>query len=410
MKYHIITYGCQMNKSDSERIANFFDERGLEESPLEKASIVIINSCSIRQSAIDRMESKIRSIKKSTDKKIILTGCVLEKDKKKLSPFFDYYFPPQDTTKWILPEIKGEKKEFFRITPKRSGITAYIAIMTGCNNFCSYCVVPYTKGREEMSRKAEEVLNEAKEAINAGYKEIWLLGQNVNSYKGGLTFANLLREIDSIKGNFWIRFASSHPKDLSSEIIHAIRDCKKVTKYLHLPIQSGDDEILKKMNRPYNVKRYKEIIEEIRRNIPGISTSTDVIVGFPEETEKHFSNTVKLFRELDFDMAYIARYSPRAETAAGKIKETVTNEEKKRREKVLEEIIKESAQKRNKSFVGKELKVLVFRKNKSNYLIGKTTGYQNVIFEGKEDYIGKFTKVKITHSSSWGLKGIIIQK
>ena len=409
MKYYIVTYGCQMNKSDSERIANFFDEKGFEESSLEEANIVIINSCSIRQSAIDRMEAKIRSIKKSTNKKIILTGCVLEKDKKKLSPFFDYYFPPQDTTKWILPGIKGEKKEFFKITPKRSGITAYVSIMTGCNNFCSYCVVPYTKGKE-MSRKAEDVLNEAKEAINTGYKEVWLLGQNVNSYKGGLTFANLLREIDSVRGDFWIRFASSHPKDLSSEIIHAIRDCKKVTKYLHLPIQSGDDEMLKKMNRPYDVKRYEEIIEEVRKNIPGISISTDVIIGFPEETEKHFSNTVKLFRKLDFDMAYIARYSPRAETAAGKIKETVTNEEKKRREKVLEEIIKESAQKRNKSFVGKKLKVLVFRKIKSNYLIGKTTGYQNVIFKGKKDYIGKFTKVKITHSSSWGLKGTIIQK
>jgi tRNA-2-methylthio-N6-dimethylallyladenosine synthase len=398
-----------MNKSDSERIANFFDGKGFEESSLEEANFVIINSCSIRQSAIDRMESKIRSIRKLNNKKIILTGCVLEKDKKKLSPFFDYYFPPQDTTKWILPEIKGKKEEFFSISPKRSGITAYVSIMTGCNNFCSYCVVPYTKGRE-MSRKAKEVLEEAKKAINDGYKEVWLLGQNVNSYKGGLTFANLLREIDNIRGDFWIRFASSHPKDLSLEIIHAIRDCKKVTKYLHLPIQSGDDEILKKMNRPYDTKRYKEIIEEVRKNIPTISISTDVIVGFPEETEKHFINTVKLFRDLDFDMAYIARYSPRAETAAGKIKETVINEEKRRREKVLEEIIKESAQKRNKSFVGKNLKVLVFRKNKKNYLIGKTTGYQNVIFKGKKDYIGKFIKVKITHSSSWGLKGIIIQK
>ncbi len=409
MKYYIITYGCQMNKSDSERIANFFDEKGFEESPLEEANIVIINSCSIRQSAIDRIEAKIRNIKKTTDKKIILTGCVLEKDKKKLSFFFDYYFPPQDTTKWIFPEIKKEKKEFFEIPPKRSGITAYVSIMTGCDNFCSYCVVPYTKGRE-MSRKAKEVLEEAKKAINDGYKEVWLLGQNVNSYKGGLSFANLLREINSIKGNFWIRFASSHPKDLSLEIIHAIRDCKKVTKYLHLPIQSGDDKILKKMNRPYDTKRYKEIIEEVRKNIPVISISTDVIVGFPEETEKHFSNTVKLFRELDFDMAYVSRYSPRAETSAGKIKETVTNEEKKRREKVLEEIIKESAQKRNKSFVGKNLNVLVFRKNKKGSLIGKTTGYQNVIFKGEKEHIGKFVKVKIIHSSSWGLKGTIIQK
>jgi tRNA-2-methylthio-N6-dimethylallyladenosine synthase len=408
MKYHIITYGCQMNKSDSERIASFFDGKGFEESSLEEANVIVINSCSIRQSAIDRMEAKIRKIKKIDHQKVILTGCVLEKDKKKLAPFFDYYFPPQDTKDWDF--LKKEKNEnFFDITPKRSGITAYISIMTGCDNFCSYCVVPYTKGRER-SRGIKEVVKEAEEAIKKGHKEIWLLGQNVNSYKGGLTFANLLRKIDNIKGDFWIRFASSHPKDLSLETINAIRDCKKVTKYLHLPIQSGDDEILKKMNRPYDTKRYKEIIEEVRKNIPGISISTDVIVGFPEETEKHFSNTVKLFRELDFDMAYVSRYSPRAETSASKIKETVTNEEKKRREKVLEEIIKESAQKRNISFIGKNLNLLVSRKNKSNYLIGKTTGYQNVIFKGKKDYIGKFTKVKITHSSSWGLKGTIIQK
>jgi tRNA-2-methylthio-N6-dimethylallyladenosine synthase len=397
-----------MNKSDSERIASFFDGKGFEESSLEEANVIVINSCSIRQSAIDRMEAKIRKIKKIDHQKVILTGCVLEKDKKKLAPFFDYYFPPQDTKDWDF--LKKEKNEnFFDITPKRSGITAYISIMTGCDNFCSYCVVPYTKGRER-SRGIKEVVKEAEEAIKKGHKEIWLLGQNVNSYKGGLTFANLLRKIDNIKGDFWIRFASSHPKDLSLETINAIRDCKKVTKYLHLPIQSGDDEILKKMNRPYDTKRYKEIIEEVRKNIPGISISTDVIVGFPEETEKHFSNTVKLFRELDFDMAYVSRYSPRAETSASKIKETVTNEEKKRREKVLEEIIKESAQKRNISFIGKNLNLLVSRKNKSNYLIGKTTGYQNVIFKGKKDYIGKFTKVKITHSSSWGLKGTIIQK
>lgn len=408
MKYHIITYGCQMNKSDSERIATFFDRKGYKESALDDADLVIINSCSIRQSAIDRMEAKIRKIKKTAHQKVILTGCVLDKDKKKLSPFFDYYFPPQDTKEWNF--LKKEKNEnFFDITPKRSGITAYVSIMTGCNNFCSYCVVPYTKGRER-SRDIKEVVEEAKEAIKKGYKEIWLLGQNVNSYNGNSTFEKLLREINKIKGNFWIRFASSHPKDLSSDIILAMKECRKMTKYLHLPIQSGDDEILKKMNRPYDVKKYQEIIEEVRKKIPDISISTDVIVGFPGETEKNFSNTVQVFREMEFDMAYIARYSPREQTAAYNLKETVSTEEKRRREKILEEIIKETALKRNKRFLKKTLTVLVLRKTKNNKLIGKTTGYQNIIFEGKEDLVGNFVKVKVTHSSIWGLKGKINQK
>lgn len=408
MKYHIITYGCQMNKSDSERIATFFEEKGFKESSLDDADLVVVNSCSIRQSAIDRMEAKIRKIKKTSRQKVVLTGCVLDKDKKKLSPFFDYYFPPQDTKEWNL--LKKENNEpFFDITPKRSGITAYVSIMTGCDNFCSYCVVPYTKGRER-SRDVKEVIQETKEAAEKGYKEIWLLGQNVNSYKGGVSFSELLREINKIKGNFWIRFASSHPKDLSPDIILAMKECKKMTRYLHLPIQSGDDEILRKMNRPYNVKKYKEIIEEVRRRIPDISISTDVIVGFPGETEKNFSNTVQFFREMEFDMAYIARYSPREQTAAYNLKETVNNEEKRRREKILEEIIKETAIKRNKRFLKKTLAVLVLRRTKNRKLIGKTTGYQNIIFQGKEDLVGSFVKVKVTHSSIWGLKGELNQK
>jgi tRNA-2-methylthio-N6-dimethylallyladenosine synthase len=408
MKYHIITYGCQMNKSDSERIASFFDKKGFQESSLNDADIIIVNSCSIRQSAVDRMEAKIRKIKKTSHQKIILTGCMLEKDKKKLAPFFDYYFPPQNTKEWTF--LKKEKNEnFFDITPKRSGITAYISIMTGCDNFCSYCVVPYAKGREK-SRDAKEIIKETKEAIEKGYKEIWLLGQNVNSYKGGMTFAELLREINKMKGNFWIRFTSSHPKDLSSDIVSAMKDCKKMTKYLHLPIQSGDDDILKKMNRLYNIKEYKGIIEEVRKSIPGISISTDVIVGFPGETEKNFSNTVKLFREMEFDMAYIARYSPREQTVAYNLKETVKNEEKRRREKILEEIIKENASRKNRRFLKKTLTVLVLRKSKNNKLIGKTTGYQNIIFEGEEVLVGSFVKIKVTHSSIWGLKGKINRK
>ncbi len=406
MKYHIITYGCQMNQNDSERIASFFEKKGFTKSSEKEADFIVVNSCSIRQSAIDRIEARL---KKLENKKIILTGCVLDKDKEKLSVFFDYYWPPQDTSSWSLPEFKKNNEEFFKIEPKRSNIIAYISIMTGCNNFCSYCVVPYTKGRER-SRNYEDVLKEATKAVSDGHKEIWLLGQNVNSFDGGITFPELLKKINNIKGDFWVRFASSHPKDTSSELIKTIKQCKKVTNYLHLPIQSGDNEILKKMNRPYTVKQYKNIIEEARKTIPGISISTDVIVGFPGETEKNFSNTVRFFIEAEFNSAYIARYSPRLQTAASKIKETVKNEEKKRREKILEEVIKENALKQNKSLLRKNLTVLVMRKNKKGLLIGKTEGFQNVIFKGNSKLIGSFVKIKITHCSSWGLKGEVVQK
>ncbi len=399
-----------MNQNDSERIASFFDEKGFEESSEKNAKIIIINSCSIRQSAIDRIEAKIRNIKKPSDKTVILTGCVLDKDKEKLGPFIDYYWPPQDPSSWNLPHFKEkEKREFFEIPPKRDGITAYISITTGCDNFCSYCVVPYVKGKEK-SRPSKDIIEEAKNAVKSGYKEIWLLGQNVNSYNGGIKFPALLKEINDIKGNFWIRFTTSHPKDLSSNIISAIKSHKKITKYLHLPIQSGDDKILEKMNRPYTTKEYKEIIDEIRKEMPDISISTDVIVGFPGETEKHFSNTVKLFREIGFDMAYVARYSPRPQTKAHQMEETIEIEEKKRREKIIEEILKESVLQKNKSLVGKTLRVLILRKKKQGLLIGKTEGYKNVLFEGKESLIGNFENIKITHGSSWGLKGKINQK
>ncbi len=409
--YSIITYGCQMNKNDSERIAGFFDENGLKELSAEEADVVVINSCSIRQSAVDRIEGKIRRIKKAKNKPlIIVTGCLLEKDRKKLSPLVDYILPTDTISSWPLPFLKRENTPFFDLNPERTGPTAYVSIMTGCNNFCSYCVVPYTKGRE-FSRPATEVLKEVKESVKKGYREVWLLGQNVNSYNGGMGFSKLLREIDKIRGDFWLRFTTSHPKDFSDSIISAIKDCKKTTKYLHLPVQSGDNAILEKMNRPYTVQDYREIVKKVRKEIPGITLSTDVIVGFPGETEKNFRNTATLFSEIQFDMAYIARYSSRPQTAASKMEETVSEEEKKRREKILVEILKESSSEKNKLYLGKKVRILVTKKSKKRgFLFGKTEGYKTVLFRGSRELIGKFIKTEITGYSSWGLKGKIDQK
>ncbi len=314
-----------MNKADSEKIAAVLENKGYKRAlDIKKADLVVVNMCSVRQSAVDRVYGLLPKIK---EKKSILTGCILKKDRKKFSKYFDEII---------------DIKEFTKNKQKYSdNIKAFVPIMTGCNNFCAYCVVPYTRGRE-ISRPADEIIYEVKKLVKQGYKEIWLLGQNVNSYSD-IPFSKLLRKINSIPGKFWIRFTSSHPKDFSDDLIKAMAECKKVAKYLNLPVQSGDDEILKKMNRPYTVAQYKKLVKKIRSKIPNINLSTDVIVGFPGETKKQFENTVKLFKEIKYDIAYISRYSPRSGTAAAKLKDNVSQKEKKRREKILEKTLKQKS-------------------------------------------------------------------
>jgi len=359
MKYHIITFGCQMNKADSEKIAAFLENKGYKSaSKINEADLIVVNMCSVRQSAVDRVYGLLPKFQKlqTTNHKLqtILTGCILKKDKRKFSEHFNYILNIKDLPKW--PEILNTKPytkpskthdreilrvdNYLKIQSKHStNFSALVPIMTGCNNFCSYCVVPFTRGKE-ISRPSEEIISEVKNLVKKGYKEIWLLGQNVNSYK--YNFSKLLRKINKIPGKFWIRFTSSHPKDFSDDLIKAMAECEKVAKYLNLPVQSGDDKILKKMNRPYTVKQYKNLIKKIREKIPDINLSTDVIVGFPGETKKQFENTVKLFKQIKYNIAYISKYSPRAGTAAAKLKDNVSPQEKKRREKILEKILKEN--------------------------------------------------------------------
>jgi len=407
-----------MNKSDSERIAAVLENKGYK--PTQKingADLVVINMCSVRQSAVDRVYgllSKFDKLKTQNPKlKTILTGCILKKDKNKLAKNFDFVFELKNLSKW--PEIlnaevsfshdpeKMKHKDYFEIEPKYSNkLSALVLIMRGCNNFCAYCVVPYTRGKE-ISRPAEEIICEIKKLIKQGCKEIWLLGQNVNSYSD-ISFLQLLRKVNNIPGKFWIRFTSSHPKDFSDELIKTMKNCKKVTPYLNLPVQTGDDEILKKMNRPYSIAQYKNIIKKVRKEIPNICLSTDVIVGFPGETKKQFENTAKLFREIKYDMAYINKYSLRAGTAAAKLKDNVPAKEKKRREKTLNEILKQTALANNKKYTGKTIEVLPTN-YKDKFLFGKSFHYKTVKFKGQKNLIGKFAKIKITDALTWGLKG-----
>jgi len=414
MDYFITTYGCQMNKSDSERIASVFESVGYKAaSKINEADLIVINMCSVRQSAVDRVYGllpKFEKLKiKNKNLKTILTGCVLKKDRRRLVGKFNHILNVKDLFKW--PEILGcvcssKKGNYFKIKPKYSNnFSASVPIMTGCNNFCAYCVVPYVRDRE-ISRPVKEIICEIKNLVKKGYKEIWLLGQNVNSYDP-IPFFQLLKKVDDIPGRFWIRFTSSHPKDFSDELIDAMADCKKVTEYLNLPAQSGDNTILKKMNRVYTIEQYKKIIEKIRERIPNIALSTDIIVGFPGETEKQFKNTIKLFEEIKFDMAYISKYSLRPGTAASKMKDTVPQREKDKREKVLTEILKKTAFENNKKYINKEVEVLVEKKNSPTSWLGKTRTHKNILFESKKDPLGQFVKIKVTDALPWGLKGKI---
>ncbi len=362
IKYQIVIFGCQMNASDAERLAAVFDKLKFKKTDnINQADIIAVVMCSVRQSAVDRVHFLAHKFKK-IKAKTILTGCILEKDRKKFAENFDYIIDIKDIGN--LPKILARQQIFSRRgvgSPEREDApqektwlpSKYnVPIMTGCNNFCSYCVVPYTRGRE-ISRPAKEIICEVKKLVENSCKEIWLLGQNVNSYSCKIpisksqfpkksriiNFPKLLKMIDSIPGNFELNFTSSHPKDFSDELINVMAKCRHFSKRLNLPIQSGDDEILKKMNRPYTVAQYKNLVKKIRKAIPDISLSTDVIVGFPGETKKQFENTVKTFKEIGFDLAFINKYSPRPGTQAAKLKDDVPWQEKKRREKILIDLV-----------------------------------------------------------------------
>ena len=420
-----------MNISDSERIATILDSvKYKNTSNLKEADLVVVAMCSVRQSAVNRVHGlveKFKNIRKNNKNlKTILTGCVLKKDKNIFIKGFDCVLDIKNIKK--IPKIiktnprhisryrlKYDEGDYLDITPKYSNkFSANVPIMTGCNNFCAYCVVPYTRERE-ISRPAKNIIQEIKNITNPtsprlrGAKEIWLLGQNVNSYKdNSINFPKLLRTVNDIPGEFWIRFTSSHPKDFNDEAIKTMATCKKVTPYLNLPVQAGDDKVLKSMNRHYTVKDYKNKIKKLREKIKNIALSTDIIVGFPGETKKQFENTAKLFREIKFDMAYINKYSPRTGTAAAKLKDDVSIVEKKRREKVLTEILKQTALEKNKKLIGKETMVLI-DSNRGDYWFGKNEQYKTIKVKSNKNILGKLVKVKITEVAPFTLKAKIIK-
>jgi len=341
MKYYIWTIGCQYNEWDGARIRFALDELGLIETSSDDADVIIILACAVRQTAVNRIYGKINTWK---NKKVVISGCVLKQDKRNLEDQGAVVIG-WDKMEKIAPYLNIKNQEKFKdLLNKGNTASAYIPITTGCNNFCSYCIVPYTRGRE-LSRPINEIIFEAKKILShyhtskyrSGKPEIILLGQNVNSYQFG--FAKLLKKLNDLPGDFEISFISNHPKDMTEELIDAMAKLPKVKKEIHLPLQSGSDKVLKDMNRPYTVTKYLQLVESLKFKIENLKISTDIIVGFPTETEEDFQKTVKVCEKVDYSLAYINKYSPRKGTAAYKLGDPISWREKQRRWRVLEDLI-----------------------------------------------------------------------
>lgn len=335
-KFFIKSFGCQYNEWDASRLTFILTNLGFIESAQDDAGIVFLLNCSVRKTGVDRAMSFAKNFIKA-GKRVFISGCILDHDKK--------IFKEKGVTVWNVEDIhelieylgvKKDKKGLDKILFSSQKSTNLIPIMKGCNNFCSYCAVPYTRGRE-ISRPINEILDDIKKVISVGHKEIWLLGQNVNSYEFG--FAELLRLVNDLDGDFLVRFTSNHPKDMSNEIIEAVAKLQKVAKQIHLPVQSGSNKVLRSMNRPYTREDYLAVIKKITRIIPNVNITTDVIIGFPSETEDDFQETVSLLKSIKFSQAYINKYSPREGTAAFKLGDPIPWKEKERRWRILNEIV-----------------------------------------------------------------------
>jgi tRNA-2-methylthio-N6-dimethylallyladenosine synthase len=437
LKVFIKTFGCQMNVNDSEYIIGQLEQLGYSTTEdIFESNLILLNTCCVRAKVEQKIYSligKIKKIKENNPNVILgICGCMAQKEKENIferAPYVDFIFSPSQVNNLeeIINNVKyGNKKyiscdntpefSFNHISVKReSKISAWIQIMRGCNNYCSYCVVPYTRGPEQ-SRGVSEILSEVKKLAQNKYKEIFLLGQNVNSYGKDLSrpvaFSELLELLNNIDGIERIRFTTSHPKDFSFDLIKTIKKCNKICNHIHLPIQSGSSKILKMMNRKYDINYYKNIIKEIRNNIDNIAITTDVMVGFPGETEDDFMATLRAFKEIEFDEAYTFIYSNRDNAIASLLPEQVPLQFKKERLWKLIDLQKDISTKINKKLEGEILEVLVDKKSIKhieNQFSGRTGSNKTVVFTSKQDLLGQLVNVKIIKSSPWTLYGELIQ-
>ncbi len=435
--YHIITYGCQMNVHDSENISAIMEDLGYTKNEdMDKSDVIILNTCAIRENAHNKVTGMLGRIKhlKETRPEIItmLCGCMAQeegianmlKDKYKwVNIVFGTHNIHMIPT-YLLNNLKEQTQElevfsiegnvYEGIPVKRdSKYTAWVNIMYGCDKFCTYCIVPYTRGKQR-SRLNTDIINEVKELVKDGYKEVTLLGQNVNAYGKDLdanyTFANLLEDV--AKTNIdRIRFVTSHPWDFTDEMIKVISKYDNIMPYIHLPIQSGSDDILKKMGRKYTIKEYTTLFNKLKSKIPNVSISTDIIVGFPNETEEDFNATLDIVRKLRYDLAYTFIYSKREGTPASKMEDAITLETKKERLAKLNELVNECAKENNMKYLNKEVKVLLTdHSDKLGNLSGYTDTMKLVNVKADDKYLGKIVNVKITDAKTWSLDGVLVDE
>ncbi len=410
-KYHIWTIGCQMNKAESERMAARFEELGYgEANSANEADLIVLNSCVVRQSAEDRVINKLHELKRLKQARpeitLALTGCMVDSDTGRLHrnyPYVNHFFKAGDYPPWL--EEADEPS-----LPQRPSPSVYVPISQGCDNFCSYCIVPYRRGRE-CSRPLEEIICEAEELARRGAKEVVLLGQNVDSYghdlAGKSDLADLLTALNKIEGLTRLRFLTNHPKDMSPKLIDAIAGLDRVCEQVNLPVQAGSDAILKAMKRGYTIDQYRRLVGQLRERVPGIAVSTDVIVGFPGESEGQFRETYDLLSEIKFDTVHVAAYSPRAGTAAAReLEDDVPAGEKKARLNEIEKLQKRVQSEINARLLGREIEILVEEKQKGKWY-GRTRTDKLVFFSSTGDYHGKLVKIKIEKTSPWSLQGKI---
>ena len=443
LKYHILTMGCQLNENDSEKLCGMLENMGYTRTDdFKKADLNLFNTCCVRENAEDKLFGKLGELKRLKEEKgiiIAIGGCMMQEkhitDKIKESyPFVDILFGthtlhrfPEDLYKALIEKKKQEDiididGEIYEGLPikRESNIKASVTIMNGCNNFCTYCIVPYVRGRER-SRKPKEIIKEVKELAKQGYKEITLLGQNVNSYlrvekekgidfeeyEGVNSFATLLKAINKIEGIERIRFVSPHPKDFTDDVIEAIHNCDKVCKLIHLPLQAGNTKVLKEMNRKYTKEQYLKLVEKMKAKIPNLTLSTDIIVGFPGETDEEFEDTLEVVKEVRFEQVYMFIYSRRVGTPGDKMKNQIPEEIKHKRFDRLKALVESQIEENNQKYVGTVQKVLVegLSKNNENMLTGRTDSNKVVVFEGTKDLIGNLINLNIVSEHMWYLKG-----
>lgn len=430
------TYGCQQNEADSEIIRGFLRDMGFAFTENEnEADLIVLNTCAVREHAEQRVFGNLGALnhtKKANPAQIIvLCGCMAARQEvrdkiKKSFGIVDLVFSPDEL--WRFPELLEQvlrtRKRVFSTGggegciaeglphARTEGVRAWLSIMYGCNNFCTYCIVPYTRLRER-SREPEDVVAEAKRLVSEGYKEITLLGQNVNSYGKnldcGASFPKLLREVDAIDGDFVIRFMTSHPRDAGEELFRAMAECQKCESHLHLPLQSGSDRILRLMNRHYDSAKYLAEVTRVRELIPDIVLTTDIIVGFPDETEEDFAQTLEVVRRVRFDAMFTFIYSKRGGTPAAEMYDPYTREDKQRRFDALLELQNAVSEEKHRAYIGACERVLIDGEDReSGVLTARTKGGRLVRVAGGRELVGSFANVKITNCNTWALKGEVI--